>query len=456
MMKQKFILDINPANGEIFEKIKCSSSSEIASGVKLAKKALKTWKDTPLKIKISSFKKIARDFLEEKDSIARTITMEMGKVYKDALEEIEQMVKSMENNIEIASQALTIETSKGKGLVTEIHREPVGVVAVLTTWSSPISIPESLLSPAIIAGNAVVFKPSENTPLCGKIIYEIYNRHLPKGVINIIQGAEEVSLILLNSDIDMITFVGKKDIGKNIMSLASRNLNRIILELGGKNAMIVLKDANLEKAAIFAVKVSIKNAGQSCDSIERIYVEEKIYDKFEKLVLKEIKKYKAGDGFDKVDLGPIVNDEHRNFIISQIEEVRRKGAKILFGGNKINHKGYFLEPTLISDLSNKFDIMTKVTFGPVVCLQKVKSSDEAIEKVNDSEYGLGVSIWTSKKEKAMEIAKKIESGMIGINNNIAGVFGTPWLGRKESGYSFVGSVEGFKNFTQIKKITYSK
>jgi len=453
---RKFILDINPATGVIIEKIKCSSPGEVASGVKLARKAFKIWSKTPLKKRIALFKNIARDLHKEKKAIGQIITKEMGKVYRSAVGECEGTAYAIEENIKMAELAAATEMYKEDKLVTELHRVPLGAVAVITPWNFPVGMPESLLTPAILMGNTVVFKPSENTPMTGKAIYEIYNRYLPKGVINLLQGAEEVGEMVIHSDIDMVAFVGSQAVGKKIMEACSKKLNRLVLELGGKDPMIILKDADLKKAVPYAVHGSLRNSGQVCVSVERIYVEDKIIAQFEKLVLDEVKKYRVGNGFDDVDMGPMVSEAQRNHVLGQIDEAKRKGAKVLFGGEKMDREGFFIEPTVITNLSEKHDIMVTETFGPVICIQKVKNAEEAIEKANNTSFGLGATIWTKNAEKGKLLAQKIESGMIGVNQGIGGVSGTPWVGIKQSGFGYLGSVEGMRQFTVPKKISYKK
>lgn len=453
---RKFILDINPASGELIEKIKCSSPGEVASGVKLARKAFKIWSKTPLKKRIALFKNIARDLHKERKAIGQIITKEMGKVYRSAVGECEGTAYAIEENIKMAELAAATEIHREGKLVTELHRVPLGAVAVITPWNFPVGMPESLLTPAILMGNTVVFKPSENTPMAGKAIYEIYNRYLPKGVINLLQGAEEVGEMIINSDIDMVAFVGSQAVGKKIMEACSKNLNRLVLELGGKDPMIVLKDADLKKAVPYAVHGSLRNSGQVCVSVERIYVEDKIASQFEKLILEEVKKYRVGNGFEDVDMGPMVSETQRNHVMGQIDEAKRKGAKILIGGERIDREGFFIEPTVITNLSEKHDIMVTETFGPVICIQKVKNAEEAIDKANNTTFGLGATIWTKNAEKGKQLAQKIESGMIGVNQGIGGVSGTPWVGIKQSGFGYIGSVDGMRQFTVPKKISYKK
>ena len=453
---RKFILDIDPSNGEIIEKIKCSSPGEVASGVKLARKAFKTWSKVPLKKRILLFKNIARDLLKEKKSIGKLITREMGKVYKSAVGECEGTAYAIEENIKLAEKAALTEIYKENNLVTEVHRIPLGVVAVISPWNFPIGMPESLITPAILMGNTVVFKPSENTPLTGKAFYEICNRYLPKGVINLLQGAEEVGEMLVNSDIDMAAFVGSQAVGKKIMEACSKNLKRLVLELGGKDPMIILKDADLKKAVPYAVNGSLRNSGQVCVSVERIYVEDKIAGKFEKMVMEEVKNFTVGNGFENVSMGPMVNEHQRTHVLNQIEDAKRKGARILYGGNKIEREGFFLEPTVITNLNDKHDLMNDETFGPVICIQRVRNFEEAVEKANNSTYGLGATVWTKNFDRGKKIAECLESGMVGVNQGIGGVSGTPWVGIKQSGFGYIGCIEGMRQFTVPKKISYRK
>jgi len=454
MLKQKFIIDHNPSTGDIIEKIKISSPGEVASCIKLARKATKSWWEIPLKNRISLLRKIEKDIFKAKSSIAKTISAEMGKPISYAVQEVETALKTIDVNINLAEKAFSTEIYKDKNLVTEVLRVPVGVIAVITPWNYPFDIPVAFILPALLAGNCVVFKPSEFTPLSGKHIYEIFNKYLPKGVINIIQGAEEVGDIILQSDIDMVAFVGSREVGKRIFSECSARVVRMILELGGKDPMIVLKDADLKKAAEFAVNASLKNCGQICTSVERIYVEDKIAHQFEKLLYDEIRKVTIGNAFDNVDVGPMANEQQRGIVLKQIDEARRKGARILYGGNKIEGKGYFIEPALIVDVSEKHDIMTEETFGPIVAVQRVRNAEDAIEKANKSRFGLGATIWTKNINNAKVIADKLETGMIGINKSVSGVRGTPWVGIKESGFGYHGALDGLKQFTHPKKISY--
>ncbi|MCX7877838.1 MAG: aldehyde dehydrogenase family protein [Ignavibacteria bacterium] len=457
-MRTKYINDINPATGKLITKVKCSSTGEIDKAVRKAKIALKSWSETPLKQRSRLLNLIAKDFIKEKKRIGKLVTDEMGKLYRSAVGEAESVAYGIKENIRLAKEALKTDILKENDLVTEVHRIPVGVCAVITPWNFPVSMPESLLSPALLAGNTVVFKPSEMVPLTGQAVYEIFSRYLPEGVINLVQGADEAGDYLIRSDIDMIAFVGSQKVGRHIMKTAGDKLKRIVLELGGKDPMIVLDDADLKKAASFALNGSLRNTGQVCVSVERIYVHRKVADEFIKLVEEGIKNFRYGDGYDEnAQMGPLVSESQRKHVISQIKDAVRNGARLVYGGNvPKDREGYYMEPALITDLKSSHSIMQEETFGPVVAIQTVKDENEALKLANDSPFGLGATVWTKNKNKGIELARKIESGMIGVNQGLASVSGTPWVGIKQSGFGFIGSVEGIRQFTVPKKVSYRK
>ena len=457
-MRLKYINNINPATGKLIKKVKCSTEKEIDKAVANARAAQKKWAALSLAQRSKMLEACAKDFMKQKEKIGRIITDEMGKLYKSAVGETHAVAYGIRETIEQAKTALAVENLQEENLRTELHRTPLGVCAIITPWNFPVSMPESLLSPALIAGNTVVFKPSEMVPLTGKAIFDIFNKHLPKGVINLVQGADEVGNHLIHSDIDMIAFVGSQAVGKIIMKAAGDKLKRIVLELGGKDPMIVLNDADLEKAANFAVNGSLRNTGQVCVSVERIYVQEKAADKFTTLVANGVKNFKYGSGYDEsVHMGPLVSERQRANVLSQVKEAVKKGAKLIVGGKAPkNNKGFFMEPTLLTNLSHKHRIMNEETFGPVVAIQKVKTEDEAVKLANDSPFGLGATVWTKNKKKGLDIARKIESGMIGVNQGIGAVSGTPWVGVKQSGYGYIGSIDGIRQFTVPRKISYKK
>lgn len=453
-MKQKFIIDVNPSTGEIIEKIKCSSPGEINSAVKIARKAFKFWSDTSVKSRILLFRKIVKSIRDSSDEIARKITLEIGKPIKRSLEEVSDTVKQIEQIISFAEEMLCKQIFKNGSEISEVVKTPYGVAAIISSWNYPFFVPAEYLTSAIISGNTAVLKPSAVATSTGNLLYNIFNKILPKGVINIVQGGDEVREILLDTDINIVSFIGQAEKGKRVISASVNRMQRYTLELLSKDAMIVLDDANLTSAASFAVKNSLHNSGQNANSIERIYVHYPVYEKFISIVSEKIKKIKYGNPFGDVDAGPMATEELRNKVLYQIEEARRKGAKILHGGTKPDNSGFFIEPTLIVDVSDKHELISDETFGPVIAVQKYFDLDAIIEKINRSPFGLGSTIWTKNIKKANGIAKKLDVGMIGINNPIDGVSGTPWCGIKQSGCGYMGCKESLRFFTYPKKYTY--
>ncbi len=453
-MKQKFIIDVNPSTGEIIEKIKCSSPGEINSAVKIARKAFKFWSDTSVKSRILLFRKIVKSIRGTTDEIARKITLEIGKPIKRSREEVSDTLKQMEQIISFAEEALGKQIFKNGKETSEVVLTPYGVSAVIGSWNYPFFVPAEYLTSTIISGNTAVLKPSAVATSTGNLLYNIFNNILPKGVINIVQGGDEVRETLLNTDINIVSFIGSKEKGKKVISSSVNHMQRYTLEHSSKDAMIVFDDTNLTNAASFAVKNSLHNSGQNANSIERIYVHYPVYEKFISIVSGKIKTVKSGNPFGDVDVGPLATEEMRNKLFNQIEEARRKGAKILHGGTKPDSKGFFIEPTLIVDVSDKHELMSDETFGPVIAVQKYFDIDAIIEKINSSPFGLGATIWTKNIKKATGIAKKLDVGMIGINNPVDGVSGTPWCGIKQSGCGYMGCKESLRFFTYPKKYTY--
>ncbi len=454
-MKQKFIMDINPFTGEMLEKIKCSSPGEITSAIKLSKKALKQWSGISLKTRIKHFLGIAGQIKKEKRDLSRMITLEMGKPLNQSEREVDNLIDNINYLCELAEEAFEKEIYREGSIKSEVIRNPVGIVAVFTHWNYPVLIPSKVIITAALAGNSVIFKPSDVTPLSGKLLYEIFNRNLPKGVVNVIQGGEEVTDFLLTCDINMVSFVGMREEGKRILNQSTDKLLKIVMELTGKDAMIVLSDADMKIAAKFAVENSLINCGQDYNSVERIFVESSAEKKFIDYVLNYVEDYRMGDPFTDVELGPMATERQRAAVFSQIESSRRKGAKILYGGNKLGRKGFFLEPTVLTELSEKHDLMKEETFGPVISISKVSKYSEAIERINKLPFGLGVSVWSKNPKKAVSICSKIEAGMTSINTSVTGVRGTPYVGIKESGYGYSGCFEAMRFYTNPKKITYS-
>jgi succinate-semialdehyde dehydrogenase/glutarate-semialdehyde dehydrogenase len=309
-----------------------------------------------------------------------------------------------------------------------------------------------MVLPALAAGNAVVFNPSEETPLSGQDNADILGEDLPPDVLITIQGADEQGKALVRSEVDLIAFTGSREVGKHILGAASGSLKRVILELGGKDAMIVLDDADLDEAAKFAAFNGFRNAGQVCVSTERVLVHEGVADAFLEKLAAEAEKMVMGNGLDgKTTLGPMVNPRQREHVIEQIRDAVTAGAKVMAGG--VCHGEPFIVPTVLADVPDGSCVVRDETFGPVICVTRVSSDDEAVEKANATPFGLGAVVFGTDLERAEGVARRLTAGIIGINRACGGISGTPWVGAKESGYGYHKGRDGHRQFTQTRVVT---
>ena len=301
--------------------------------------------------------------------------------------------------------------------------------------------------PALVAGNTVVLKPSEETPLVADRYIKLLNEVLPEHVLQIIHGRKEVGQALVEADVNMIAFTGSQAAGRDIMQRAASGVKRLVMELGGNDPMIVLPDADVYRAAQYAVAGSLENSGQMCTAVERIYVHESIKEPFENAVQQFAAQYQIGT-WDKpqTQVFPIINERQRAKIIDHIKDAIDKGAKVLLGGTE--HPDRFVKPTVLTDVPEDAIMEKEETFGPVISISSYTEVEEAITKANNSIYGLGASVFG--KEKVHAVANQLEAGMVGVNKN-AGA--SPWVGAKQSGFGYHGSEDGHRQFTQIKVIT---
>jgi len=309
----------------------------------------------------------------------------------------------------------------------------------------------NLIVPALVAGNSVILKPSEETPLVADMLVNILNETLPSGVLQIAHGGGDVGEALVKSNINMVAFTGSLQTGRNIMANAAPQLKRLVMELGGNDPMIVLDDADVFAAAQFAVASSFENAGQMCTSTERVYVDEKIAEQFEQAVVSIASQYKVGSWRDsRVNIGPLVNAKQHAKVVSHIEDALDKGATLLFGERKPLLP--FIPPTVISNINPTMIIESEETFGPVVAIDRFGSLDDVIKRANDSVYGLGAVVFGERNAK--KVAQQLQAGMIGINQGVGAGGDAPWVGAKQSGFGFHGSVEGHRQFAQVTVINH--
>ena len=445
----EFLESRNPVNQELVGKVLITNVEDINTIVEKSKVAQKKWKKIPIDERIQYLVKAAEQLIPEINRLSVLLSKEMGKDLNRSIGEVSGCAYDVSYRARDIKDAVKTQIFNSSGMKTQMQYNPLGVCAVISPWNYPLAMAHWLIIPSLVAGNSVVFKPSEETPLIAQEYVDLFNKVLPKDLLQIIHGDEKQGKALVNSDVNLIAFTGSKDAGKDIMKNASSGLKRLIMELGGKDPLIVLKDANIDSAARFAVASSFENAGQMCTSTERIFVDISIAEIFENKVIQHVKNYKVGSWDEESDIGPIINKKQRDMILSQIDDAVEKGAKIIFG-EKQTREGFIL-PTVITNVSNDMKIFQDETFGPVVSISYFETNEEAILKANDSEFGLGGVIYG--KEGVEEIAEELEAGMLGINQGLGSAGNTPWVGSKQSGFGYHGSPDGHRQFTQVKVIT---
>ena len=446
---------INPLNGSVVGTVEVTPPEGIPDLVARARAAQGHWADLGVEGRAELLGLAAQRFVKEAESLGRLITEEMGKPLTEAIGEARTIGAGLKEDLEEIVEALEPETFEQGPLQSVVHHDPFGVCTAITPWNFPLAMPNWMVLPALAAGNTVLFKPSEETPLCGQAYADILGEHLPPDVLTVVHGADEQGKALVQADVDLIAFTGSREVGKHILCSASVALKRVILELGGKDPMIVLEDADLEEAAKFASWNGFRNAGQVCVSTERIYVHENAADRFEDLLVREAEQLVVGDGLDaQTTVGPMVNKNQRQHVLDQLDEAAAGGARFLTGGTK--HPAPFINPTVLANVDEDLCISRDETFGPVICVTRVASDDEAIKKANATPFGLGAVVFGKDPARTEKVARQLTAGMIGINRACGGIKGTPWVGAGESGYGFHKGRDGHRQFTQTRVVSLSK
>ncbi|MFI4860331.1 MAG: aldehyde dehydrogenase family protein [Phycisphaerales bacterium JB063] len=448
------LVSTDPYTGETVGAVAMTPVEDIARVVATAREAGDAWAARPLADRVAVLKS-ARSHLEAAAlPLGEMITREQGKPIKHGRGEAAMIGAGLEAELDRIAAALEPEVLEDDNTRSVMHFDALGVCVAITPWNFPVLMPHWLVLPALAAGNSVVLKPSELTPLCGQMYADALNQVLPPGVLQVVHGKDEQGKALVAGEVDLIAFTGSRDAGRHIMHAASTGLKRLILELGSKDPLIVLEDADAEKAAEFAAMNSFRNSGQVCVSTERVYVHEKIADVFMDHLLEKTRDFQVGHGMDeRTTMGPMVDARQKAHVLAQIEDAKAKGARVLAGGE--SGEGNLLAPTVLLGVSHDMDICTVETFGPVAAVRIVKDDAEALELANDSDLGLGGVVF-GEQGHASRIARQIKAGMIGVNKGIGGATGTPWVGARQSGYGYHGSREGHRQFCQVRVVSEAK
>ena len=443
--KASEIISYDPATGEEIGRVPFTSPGQVKDAVGRARAAQPAWASLPFRQRARVILQARKLMLAERDDFAQLVSRETGKPVTEALSmEIVPVLDAMHYFAHAAAnllrpQKIDIGQYGLMGRSSRIVFRPLGVIGIISPWNFPLATPADEVVMALMAGNAVVLKPSELTPLIALKLGDLFSRAgLPAGLLEIVTGDGSTGAALIDARVDKIMFTGSVATGKRVAEAAAKYLTPVVLELGGKDPMIVLEDADVTNAARGAVWGAFANAGQACASVERCYVQESIAPRFIEQIVAETLKLKQGRGNEEnVDIGAMSNERQLQIVIDHVKDAEQRGARVLTGGRRgANHDGLFYEPTVLTEVDHDMTIMRDETFGPVLPVMTFKTEDEAIELANDSVYGLTASVWTKNIARGQRIAERIEAGTVMVNEVVYthGIAQTPWGGVKDSGY----------------------
>tara|TARA_R110001592_G_scaffold181029_3_gene423636 strand:- start:844 stop:2229 length:1386 start_codon:yes stop_codon:yes gene_type:complete len=445
---------INPANERVICQVPFATSTDAIQAIAAAKAAYPQWRNVSLKVRKNVLLNIADIIEQNSQELRQLITLEQGKPLAGSDMELMMSATVLRYfaSLKLAPEVIRNDDSQR----VELHRRPLGIVAAIIPWNFPVLMAVYKLAPALLAGNTLVIKPSPTTPLATLRLGELLQSVVPAGVINVLADRGDIGPLLSQStDVAKISFTGSTQTGRQVMASSAHNLKRLTLELGGNDAAIVLDDVNVEQVAEQIFDMAFINSGQVCMSIKRIYVQEGVYDAMCAALAKRVADSVTGDGMDPAtQFGPVQNRKQFDDIRNVLSLVPQYG-RILAGG-KIRTPGFFIEPTLVCDTDETSPIANEEIFGPVRSIMKFNTIDEAVSRANNSQYGLGGSVWSSDVEKAAAIAGRLECGISWVNQHFAMAPDVPFGGVKQSGMGVEFSEHGLDEYTSIQSLVVAK
>jgi len=447
---------LNPANEQILGMFQSCNYHDVDEAVEAAEKAYPSWSEIPAPKRGELLLNVANLLKKDKDRLARLVATEMGKVYKESAGDVQEAIDIFEYMAGEGRRLFGITTpSELKNKACMTIRVPIGVVGLITPWNFPIAIPAWKLSAALICGNTCVFKPSSDTPLCAIELVKILEKAgIPRGVVNLVTGSgEEIgNAIVKHKKIRAISFTGSRDTGEFILKNAG--IKKVGLELGGKNPIIIMDDADLGLALEGVLWGAFGTSGQRCTAASRIIIHKKVKDKFIKMLLERVKKLKIGPGLEKnTDVGPLINKKALEKVHRYTEIGIKEGAKLICGGKMLNRKGFFYMPTIFTEVNKNMRIAQEEIFGPTIAIILVNNLDEALDVCNSVQYGLSSSIYTKDITNAFKAMQKIEAGLVYVNSSTIGSeVHLPFGGMKQTGNGTREGGMGIEEFSEIKTI----
>jgi acyl-CoA reductase-like NAD-dependent aldehyde dehydrogenase len=449
---------INPATEEILDRVPRGTAQDAAQAVSAAKKAFESWRRTSANVRATMMHEAAAKMRAHKEHIIKLLTLEEGKPIPENEEEFEWLSNTFDYYAELGRH------ERGRVLPSGEHtqlnlviKEPYGVACCIVPWNYPLLLMAWKVAPALAAGNTIIIKPSELTPLSTLYLAEHCWDHFPPGVINILTGfgKEVAEPLVVHRDVPVIAFTGSLATGQRIASLAAPMMKKLHLELGGKDAFVVADDADPEMTARAIAYAALTNAGQVCTSTERVYLPERRAAEFTEALVAHVSGLRIGPGIEEsTDMGPMIGDLYRAKFEKHIEDAVQRGAKVLSGGRRPPQfaKGYFYEPTVLTDVNDSMLIAREETFGPAIPLMHYSTFEEAIARTNDCDYGLGACLVTSDPLKAKLFFEEVKAGTVWINDPLTDNYAGPFGGMKLSGGARELGQEGLDEFRDTKHV----
>jgi acyl-CoA reductase-like NAD-dependent aldehyde dehydrogenase len=467
VIASRTITSVNPATQENLRTFTCLTENEVHAAVRRARAAQVSWNALGVRRRVEVLREFQHRLHEKKSDVARVITSEAGKPYVEALlTEVLVVLDAarflIENAVDllrdqpVSHGSLAMKTKSGRLL-----REPLGVIGIISPWNYPFSIPSTEALAALVAGNAALVKPSELTTLCTMQLETLlHGAGVPKDVFQVLPGDGPTGVALINAEIDKIIFTGSVPTGRRVGQTAAAHLLPAVLELGGKDPMLVLEDADVDTASSGAVWGAFVNAGQACLSVERCYVHRSLYEQFAQECTRKAERLRVGNGMDEqTDVGPLIHERQLAIVEAHVEDARQRGARILTGGKRLTELGpNFYAPTVLTDVSHEMRIMREETFGPVLPIMPFDTDEEAVQLANDSEFGLAASVWTRDTQRGEALARKIQAGTVMVNDVVTcfGISEAPHGGVKASGLGRTHGSFGLEEMIRVKYVDSDK